>query len=355
MILAGGKGRRLWPYSRGKQPKQFIDIFGTGRTQLQATYDRFAAILPRENIFVCTTTDYLHLVKEQLPDLADGRIIVEPVNRNTAPSVSWANLHIYKECERARVIVVPSDQLIINEEKFAENVLTGLDFVASHDVSLTMGVAPTRPEPGYGYVQVGDGTEVDGVYRVQSFTEKPEREFARMFVESGEFLWNTGIFLFSTRHLYHLFIDVFDTDQRDLNKVYPNYTVDDAIAYTKEFYPSAPNLSIDYAVLERREENCRVMRCDFGWADLGSWHAMYESISKGDGDNVVVDSGVILDECHNNIIKLPKGKLGVIDGLDGYIVVDSDYVLLICRKEDSSARVRKFINEARIKYGEEFM
>lgn len=355
VILAGGRGRRLWPYSRDKQPKQFIDIFGTGRTLLQATYDRFIKILPRDNIFVCTAQDYLAQVREQLPDVLADQIIVEPVCRNTAPSVSCANLHIYKRCNDARVIVAPSDQMIINEEAFLANVLTGLDFVDLHDVSLTMGIKPTRPEPGYGYVQMGDATEVDGVYRVKSFTEKPEREFAKMFMASGEFMWNTGIFLFSTKHLYKLFIDVFVEDYRHLKEIYPHADIDDAIAFTKEYYSSAPNLSIDYAVLEKREDNCRVMKCDFGWADIGTWHSMYESMSKGEGDNVVVDSNVILEDCRGNILKLPKGKLGVINGLEGYIVVDSDDVLLICKKEDSSAQVRKFINMVQLKFDGNYM
>ncbi len=354
IILAGGKGRRLWPYSRERQPKQFIDFFGSGRTLLQSTYDRLAKVIPNENILVCTMKGYEGLVKEQLPDINSENIVIEPVNRNTAPSVAWANLHINKRNPKARVIVAPSDQMIVNDDAFLRSVISGLDFVADHDVSLTMGIRPTRPEPGYGYIQKGDTTETEDVFTVQSFTEKPEREFAKMFVESGEFLWNTGMFLFNTSYLYRFFIEVFVEDFRQIGKQYPNYTVDDAIEFTKHLYLSAPNMSLDYAVLEKREDVC-VMRCDFGWADIGSWHAMYECMSKGDGDNVVIDSNVILKDCHNNIVKLPSGKLGVINGLDDFIIVDRDDVLLICKKSDSSSMVRNFINEAQVKFGEEYL
>ena len=201
VILAGGKGKRLWPFSKENKPKQFIDFFGVGATQLQLTYKRFLKIVPKENIFVCTNKNYEDLVREQLPDLSDNRLLVEPVQRNTAPSVAWAHARIRKINSEARVVVTPSDQLVLNEEAFVNDIIRGLEFVASHDVVLAMGVKPTRPEPGYGYIQLGEATEIEGVYSVQSFTEKPEREFAQMFLESGEFYWNTGLFLANIGHL----------------------------------------------------------------------------------------------------------------------------------------------------------
>ena len=182
-------GRRLWPTSRKDYPKQFIDFFGTGRTQLQTTYDRFARLLPAENIYICTCKEYLPLIKEQLPNLTDQHILVEPVHRNTAPSVAWANMRIQRINPHANIIITPSDQMVMNEEKFAKSLETGINYVTENDVLLAMGVRPTRPEPGYGYIQLGEQSCKPDVYSVKSFTEKPEREFATMFMESGEFYW----------------------------------------------------------------------------------------------------------------------------------------------------------------------
>ena len=344
----------MWPYSRDKYPKQFIDFFGCGRTQLQLTFDRFAKILPKQNILVCTNNDYAALVRRQLPDLGEDNIIIEPVNRNTAPCVAWADLIIGARNDEARVTVSPSDQFVTNEDAFADNVRRGLDFVGRHNKFLTMGVPPTRPEPGYGYIQAGDESDTKGIYAVRSFTEKPERDFAKIFMESGEFYWNTGLFLFSARHFRQQFGLLFPEERNHLATTLPDFTASEALSFVADNYTSFPNLSIDYAVLERCED-VQVMKCNFGWADLGTWHSVYECMQKGEGDNVVVDSDVIMGDCRNNVIKLPKGKLGVIDGLDGYIVVDKDDVLLICKKGDSSALVRKYANEAQMKFGDKYM
>jgi mannose-1-phosphate guanylyltransferase len=351
LILAGGRGRRLWPYSRDKRPKQFIDFFGCGRTQLQSTFDRFACMLPKENIFVFTNRDYLDLVSEQLPELDSCQIMAEPVNRNTAPSVAWGVTYILKRNAEANVVVTPSDLFVLNEHIFDDNVLSGLDYVASHEDILTMGVKPTRPEPGYGYIQMGNATETEGVFRVRSFTEKPERDFAKVFMESGEFQWNTGLFLGSARCLNETMKRLFPDVQPQMERLSGGK---DCGKGFEELYSSYPNLSIDYAVLERSDNVC-VMECNFGWADLGTWHSIYECKQKGEDDNVVIDSNVIIDNSHNNVIKLPKGMLGVVGGLDGYIVVQKDNVLLICKKGDSSALVRKYVNEAQMKYGDEFI
>ena len=354
VILAGGKGRRLWPASRKSYPKQFIDFFGTGRTQLQATYDRFAHVLPPQNIYICTCKEYLQLVKDQLPELPEINILVEPVNRNTAPSVAWANMRIKRTNPDANIIISPSDQLVMDEDSFMHSLETGINYVSEHDVLLVMGVKPTRPEPGYGYVQLGDMSCNPEVFSVKSFTEKPEREFAKMFMESDEFCWNTSIFVANSRKLTLCFEDIFPSVLRNLKFENPTYTYGEELEYVAQNYPRYPNLSIDYAILEHCRE-VYVMRCNFGWADLGTWHAVYECMSKGADDNVVVDSEVMIEDSHNNVIKLPKGKLGVINGLDGYIVAEEGNVLLICKKGDSSALVRKYVNEVQMKYGEDFV
>ena len=354
VILAGGRGRRLWPASRNAYPKQFMDFFGTGKTMLQTTVDRFCKILPKENIYICTCREHLPIVKEQLPCLTDENILVEPIHRNTAPSVAWANMRILRRNPEANIIVSPSDQLVIDEESFFRSVTVGLGYVSENDVLLAMGVKPTRPEPGYGYIQLGDLSCKPDVYRVKSFTEKPERDFAKMFMESGEFYWNTGIFISSARHMIMCFESIFPVVLRNLRLNHPNYTYEEEMAYVEENYPRYPNLSLDYAILEQSRD-VFVMKCDFGWADLGTWHAIYEAMSKVDGDNVVLDSLVEMEDCHNNIIRLPKGRLGVISGLDGYIVVEHENVLMICKKGDSSSLVRKYASEVQMKYGEEFV
>ena len=354
VILAGGRGRRLWPCSRDQYPKQFIDFFGTGRTQLQTTYDRFVKVLPKENIFICTCKEYVSIVREQLPDFDERKILVEPLNRNTAPSVAWANMRIKRTDPDANIIITPSDHMVMNEDSFAHSLEIGLSYVSENDVLLVMGVKPTRPEPGYGYIQLGDLSCKPEVFRVKSFTEKPEREFAKMFMESGEFYWNTSVFISNTRYLTQSFEEIFPSVLRNLKFENPNYTYEEELEYVAQNYPRYPNLSIDYAILEH-SQNVYVMKCDFGWADLGTWHAIYECMSKGEDDNVIVNSNVMLEDSHNNVIKLPKDRLGVINGLDGYIVAEEGNVLLICKKGDSSAMVRKYVNEVQMKYGDDFV
>ncbi|MBR5697013.1 MAG: mannose-1-phosphate guanylyltransferase [Prevotella sp.] len=353
VILAGGKGRRLWPVSREEYPKQFIDFFGTGRTQLQQTYDRFTRIIPRENIYVNTNQDYAHLVREQLPELAPDHLMAEPIHRNTAPSVAWACHRVLRVCPDANLIVSPSDMDVHDEEAFQENIREGLEFVSHNDGLLTMGVKPTRPEPGYGYIQLGEPIG-DHLFQVKSFTEKPDREFAKMFIASGEFCWNTGLFLSRASFLQKSFMELLPSVFRRLDTMNPNFTVEEEDEFVRQNFPLYPNLSIDHSILERSEQ-VYVMMCDFGWADVGTWHSIYEAMQKSDDDNVVITSDVILEDSRNNIIKLPEGRLAVINGLDGYIVAEKDNVLLICKKEDSSALVRKYVNEVQLKKGEKYI
>lgn len=354
VILAGGRGRRLWPSSREACPKQFIDFFGTGRTQLQATYDRVIKLLPKENIYICTCKEYLDIARQQLPEVPERNVMVEPIHRNTAPSVAWAAMRIHKKNPEANVLVLPSDQMVLNESSFLRNVEIGFNYVSENDVLLVMGVKPTRPEPGYGYIQLGDLSCKPDVYAVKSFTEKPEREFATMFMQSGEFYWNTGIFQANVRYLLQSFEGMFPEVLRTLRYKKIEYTYEEEMAFVTENYPRYPNISLDYAVLEQGK-NVFVMKCDFGWADLGTWHAVYESMSKVEGDNVIIDSDVMMEDCSNNVIKLPKGKVGVFNGLEGYIVADQGNVLMICKKGDDSSLVRKYVNEVRLKYGDEFV
>lgn len=353
VILAGGKGRRLWPCSRNACPKQFVDFFGVGRTQLQQTFDRMARVVPADHIYISTSDDYVDLVREQLSDVSPDNILVEPIHRNTAPSTAWACHRISRLNPKACIVSTPSDQAVFNEEAFCKNILDGLRFVAENDCCLTMGVKPTRPEPGYGYIQLGDPMG-GSFYKVQSFTEKPEREFAEIFVESGEFYWNTGLFLSNVRHLSKCFSELLPTVLRDFDEKHPEFDIATENAYMKENFPSYPNISIDLGILEKSNK-VMVMKCNFGWADLGTWHSIYEGMKKSESDNVVIDSDVLMEDCHNNIVKMPKGKLAVLNGLDGFIVAEKDNVLLVCRKQDSSALIRKYVNEVQIKKGDKFI
>ena len=355
VILAGGKGRRLWPSSTMERPKQFVDFFGTGRSLLQQTYDRMARIIPADHIYVATSHLFLGRVRQQLPEIPAEHVLAEPICRNTAPAIAWAGRRIHRESDYARIIAVPADQLILDEQTFAQNVLDGLDFAAENDIILTMGIKPSRPEPGYGYIQIGEPTLATGIHKVQSFTEKPEREFAKVFMDSGEFLWNTGMFLMNVVFLREWYLKVIPDMPYRMANLVGKYSLDDEAQYVQTYYPAYPNLSMDKAALELSDD-VYVMKCDFGWADIGTWHGMYECMQKTEDANVVLqESEVLMENCRNNIVSLPKGHIGVLNGLDGYIVAEQGDVLLICPKGDSSSLIRKYVNEVGIKYGEKYI
>jgi len=354
IILAGGKGRRLWPVSRERMPKQFLDFFGTGRTQLQQTFDSFSRMMPADHILVSTNENYASLVAEQLPCLPARNILAEPIYRGTAPSAAWAVHRVRRLQPEAFVVVTPSDQQIIGEEAFERNVDEAVEFIDHRDVMLAMAVRPTRPEPGYGYIQQG-ACQGRSVYGVKSFTEKPEREFAQMFIDSGEFYWNTGIFVASAASMVGALTKLWPPVLRLYDSTHPGaYDVDEENAYMRDNFTRYPNMSLDNAVLER-SDGVYMLRCDFGWADLGTWHSIYEARQRSPGDNVVVSSEALLEGCHGNIVKMPKDHVAVLSGLDGYIVAESDNVLLVCKKQDSSDAIKKYINEVRMRCGDGYV
>lgn len=332
IILAGGKGRRLWPVSRKNLPKQFIDFFGCGKTLLQQTYERMQKIMPKENILVVSHTAFEDILHEQLPELPHDNLILEPINRNTAPATLIA-LRSGIIPDDGDVIIVPADQVVMNEDKFKDAINNATDYIDCFDHVLTMGVKPTRPEPGYGYLQMGELVSPTPehpnptTHHVKSFTEKPERDFARMFMDSGEFLWNTGIYMAKANYITQQLTTIMGVDE-DMD------------------YSMSPNLSIDMAILEKMPEKV-VMECSFGWADIGAWHGIYEAFCNADVDNVLVNkkSRLRTENSTHNVISLPDGKLAVISGLSGYIIAEKDNVLLICQKEDSSAMVRKLLGK----------
>ncbi len=344
LILAGGNGRRLWPESTESVPKQFIDFFGTGKTQLQETYLRFRSFLTAERILVSTNMAYVGMVKEQLPELPDDNILAEPLWRNTCPCTAWGAYRIFRREHDSMMFVTPADNHVVNQDVFEESIAQGVEFVRGNDNLLTLGVTPTRAEPGYGYIQTDQEVERD-IYTIRSFTEKPERRFAEMFVKSGEFLWNTSMYLANSRHLLRVMHDSLPSVFEELDGVKGDHSIEEENKYAMEHFPKYPNCSLEERVVEQ-DRAVNVMKCGFGWADMGTWHGIYEAETKGGGGNVVLDSDVILENAKNNIIKIPHGHLAVINGLDGYIVVEKGDTLLICPREDSSALIRKYSAEA---------
>ena len=315
VIMAGGIGSRFWPYSRKNKPKQFLDFFGTGDTLLQLTYNRYSKIVPKENIFVITNAQYEELVKEQLPTLGENRILLEPTRRNTAPCIAWAAAKVKEVNPEANMIVAPADHLILKEGEFIEALEKGLEFVEKTPQLLTLGIKPNRPETAYGYIQI-DEQEQGDFYQVKAFIEKPELEFAKIFLESGEFYWNSGIFLWNVQTI----LDEF-------NKIMPE--IPNRVSQGEEGFASCPNISIDYGIMEKAD-NVYVQLCDFGWADLGTWGSLHEASPKDLHKNVIINGNTLLYDCNNNIIAMPKGKLVVLQGLEDYLVADTDNVLLIC-------------------------
>ncbi len=355
VILAGGQGTRLWPMSRERKPKQFIDVLGIGKSLLQMTYERFASFIDTDNIIIVTNEAYRQLVVEQIPGVKYENVLMEPMRRNTVPAVTWAALEVKRRCPDGRLIVSPSDQNIIDCDAFRVDVLRGLDYVGNRPALLTMGAKPCRPEVSYGYIQIGDAIEgQEHVYRVRSFTEKPANEFAKIFYESGEFLWNTGIFLSNADTFLDAVKDVSNEFSGIVQQVMEAYRGGEFFSdLLLELFTKCPNMSLEQSVLEK-VDNVDVMLCHFGWSDLGTWSAVHDALPQSDMGNVVIDSKSLLYDCKDCIIKLPNGHVAVVQGLEDYVVVEEGNVLVICKKDDQK-NIRKFVNDAQLNLGEEFV
>ena len=352
VIMGGGIGSRFWPFSRKTMPKQFLDFFGTGRSLLQQTFDRFNKIIPTENILIVTNAIYADLVKEQLPELDPKQILLEPARRNTAPCNARASYHIRALNPNANIVVAPSDHLILKEGEFLAAIEKGLDFVSKSDKLLTLGIKPNRPETGYGYIQIAE-QEGDNFYKVKTFTEKPELELAKVFVESGEFYWNSGLFMWNVNTI----IKAGETLLPELaSKLAPGreiYGTPEEKDFIEENFPACPNVSIDFGIMEKAD-NVYVSLGDFGWSDLGTWGSLYDLSPKDEQRNVTLKCDSLIYNSNDNIVVLPKGKLAVIEGLEGFLVAESDNVLLICKKDEEHA-IRKYVNDAQMKLGEDYI
>ena len=341
VIMAGGVGTRFWPFSRSMNPKQFHDVLGTGRTLLQQTADRFEEICPKENVFIVTSQDYIQIIKEQLPFMTDNQILAEPSRRNTAPCVAYACYKIATQNPDANIIVAPADHIILREKAFENRINLALKATAKNDILLTLGIMPTRPDTGYGYIQYIHTQ--DEVKKVKTFREKPNLELAKLFVTSGEYVWNAGIFIWNVQSIKKAFA-------QNSPQIHEIFSRGESVYFTKnepdfinQVYQTCESISIDYAVMEKADNVYTVMG-DFGWSDLGTWKSLYEVSEKDENENVV-DGETMLYGVTNSIIKTPKDRLVVVQGLDGYIIAEYDNVLMICEKEQEQF-VKNFVADA---------
>ena len=347
IIMSGGVGSRFWPFSRTSCPKQFLDFFGMGRTLLQMTYDRISNIIPAENIFIITNEEYADITYQQLPEVAHSNILLESQRRNTAPCIAWASYHIRKLNPQAVMLVAPCDHIIFREEEFARTIERGFEFVQHNNRLLTIGIPPKRPETGYGYIQLSD-TCTDGVCDVKTFVEKPDYDMACVLVESGEFLWNSGMFLWNV----HTIIDALEKHLPDIATLFEVASDSILTPHEKEaidkVYEQCLTISIDFGIMEHTANAC-VICADLGWSDLGTWGGLYEISPKSETGNVTQRCKTMLYDSTNNLVAVKGDKLVVLDGLNDYLVAESENVLLICPRENEK-RIRQFVNDAKVKF-----
>jgi len=355
IIMAGGIGSRFWPMSRNNFPKQFIDILGTGKTLIRQTYERFLSVCPKENIYIVTNESYLDHVYDQIPELNKDQVLAEPQRRNTSPCIAYASMKIYSLNPDANLVVAPSDHVITDEKKFHQAILKGLEFTANHDSLLTIGINPSRPDTGYGYIQFNgdDNSEEFKISKVKTFTEKPNLEMAKFFLKSGEFLWNAGIFLWNAKTILKAFEDLMPDMYTLFHEGKEKLNTKDEAEYIKNAYTQCKNISIDYGILEKAK-NVFVLSAEFGWSDLGTWKSLYEQLPHDTNGNAIVGPHVMVDHTSNCIINVSNNKLAVIQGLENFIVVETDNVLLICPKDDEQ-QVRNLVNDVKLKKGEKYV
>ena len=355
VIMAGGVGSRFWPLSRTNKPKQFLDILGTGRTFIQQTFDRFVSVCPTENIYVVTNTDYKNTVLEQLPELKPEQVLLEPTRRNTAPCIAYAAYKIQSLNPNATIVVAPSDHLILKIDDFIKEINKGLSFAGKENALLTLGIKPNRPETGYGYIQINNGDigEYKNLKKVKTFTEKPDLQLAKVFIESGEFYWNSGIFIWSVKSI----MEAFENYLSDVNILFKSnrkyFYTDKENKAIENIYAECKSISIDYGIMEKAN-NVYVLCSDFGWSDLGTWGSLYEHSEKDKNGNAVKGENVFLYDSNRCIINVPEDKLIVLQGLNDYVVAESDNILLVCRKEDEQ-EIKQFVKDIKIAKGEEYI
>ena len=349
VIMAGGIGSRFWPMSKSSFPKQFLDILGTGETLIQQTFNRLERICPPENILIVTNTNYKNLCLEQLPNVVESNILCEPAMRNTAPCVAYAAFKIQSMNEDANMIIAASDHIILKEDEFVRVTNDCLDIVAKNDVLLTLGITPSRPDTGYGYIQFSEDNLSGSkkARKVKTFIEKPNQELALNFLDSGDFLWNSGMFIWSAKsitlayrkHLRDMH-EVFDEGRQFYNTINEKEFID-------RVFPACKNISIDYGIMEK-SENVYVYPADFGWSDLGTWGSLYSHLELDEYKNTIQGNNVMMYDSSDNLVKVSDDKLVVLQGLQGYIVVENEGTILVCKKEDEQ-KIKQFVADLKQK------
>ncbi|HBJ77007.1 MAG TPA: mannose-1-phosphate guanylyltransferase [Porphyromonadaceae bacterium] len=351
VIMCGGAGTRFWPVSRSNKPKQFLDFFSTGKTLVRMTFERLAKVVPLENIFIVTNVLYKNLVLEQLPEISENQILLEPCKRNTAPCIVWSSYHIHKINPQANIVVTPSDHLILKEDEFVRVVEKGLRYVEERNRLLTIGIVPTKAESGYGYIQM-DENKGEDFFSVRTFIEKPDKELAQTFLDCGEFLWNSGMFIWKVKTLIEEVQQYLPEMSSCFENGYESFCTPQENEYIDQFFPGLRNISIDYGVMERSKV-VDVLKGDLGWCDVGTWSSYYELGERDGFGNVIPNRNALMYNSKGNFIQLPKGIVAVVEGLENCIVVETEQELLICRMEDEQ-HIRQFAADVQLKFGEKF-
>lgn len=346
--MAGGIGSRFWPMSRTSQPKQFLDILGTGETLIQQTFRRLKRICPEQNIYIVTNDIYRDLVNEQLPGLTSEQVICEPSRKNTAPCIAYANQKIALKNPNANIVVAPADHLILKEDEFVRVMNLALSYTETNDCLVTLGIMPSRPDTGYGYIQYDNNfsTPEDEIKKVKTFTEKPDLELAKQFIESGEFCWNSGMFIWSLKSIDKAFDKLLPEVNSLFKEGADKYNTAEEESFINKTYSLSKNISIDYGIMEK-STNVFVISADIGWSDLGTWGSIYTHLPQDENKNAIVGESVLMYDSSNNIVNVPKDKLVVLQGLDDFIVVESDKILLVCKKQDEQ-KIKQFVNDIKL-------
>lgn len=351
--MAGGIGSRFWPMSRTNLPKQFLDILHTGKTLIQQTFERYSKVVPPENIYIITSLEYVDIVKEQLPYLPHENIVAEPSKKNTAPCIAYIAFKLWMKDPEALMIAAPSDNLILDIEEFVQTASKALDFVGHINALVTIGIKPTYPNTGYGYIQHEMAEVAPGIYKVKTFTEKPNIELAKAFIASGDFLWNAGIFTWKVKNLLTAFekhlpemYEVFSAEREKFN-------TSGEFAAVEQIYPQCTNISIDFGIMEKAE-NVYVIPASFSWSDLGTWNSAWENMEKDYFGNAVAGNTVMVVDANNCVVHVPDQKLVLLQGLEDYIVVDTKDVLMICKK-DKEQEIKEYVAEIKRNKGDKYL
>lgn len=352
-IMAGGIGSRFWPMSRTRHPKQFLDILGTGKTLIQQTYERYCKAVPEENIYIITSQEYVPMVKKQLPQINDENILSEPYRKNTAPCIAYISFKLMKKDPKACLIAAPSDNLILETDEFVKTSHKALDFVEHLNAFVTLGVKPAYPNTGYGYIQHDTLEAAPGIFKVKTFTEKPNLELAKTFIASGDFLWNSGIFFWKVKNILTAFEkylpEIYEVFAAEKDK----FNTKEESAVIEEIYTQCTNISIDFGIMEKAD-NVFVIPASFGWSDLGTWNSAWENMEKDDLNNAIAGKKVLVIDAAKCMVHVPDNKLVVLQGLDDFIVVDSKDVLLICKKEKEQ-EIKDYVAEVKKNIGDKYL